>query len=68
MPVKISKGSVQGRTGVTVWSLFEEIQGAPYLIIVNDDINLLDLQMAQIASVVAPGMPHPVTQQGNRRL
>jgi putative transposase len=44
------------------------IRGTPDLIIDNDDIILLDFQMARIAREVAPGMPHHVTQRGNRRL
>jgi hypothetical protein len=44
------------------------IHGTPYLIIDNVDRIYLDFLMARIARVVAPGLPHHVTQRGNRRL
>lgn len=43
------------------------IRGTPYLIVDTAKTVWLVFQMARIARVVAPGMPHHVTQRGNRR-
>jgi hypothetical protein len=41
--------------------------GTPYLILDPAATDRYDLRMARFARVVVPGMPHHITQRGNRR-
>jgi len=43
------------------------VPGTPYLIVDINQIFLFIIAMARIARAVAPGIPHHVTQRGNRR-
>ena len=50
-----------------VFSILWRIPGTQYLIIDNAAIGIYYFPMARIARVVVPGLPHHITQRGNRR-
>lgn len=56
-----NKAEIEGFEG------HQGIRGTPYLILDFRLVSLSGSRMARIARVVASGLPHHVTQQGNRR-
>jgi putative transposase len=44
-----------------------QFPGTPYLIIDNAAMEICYFSMARIGRVIVPGLPHHITQRGNRR-
>ena len=61
-------GTPEARTTDTVWDPAYRVPGTVYLTLDSPAPSVLSSRMARIARVVVPGVPHHVTQRGNRRL